>query len=138
MIELSSEIWADMVAEAIATYPMEGCGILLGAERYDRIDRFVPIRNANASPTEYTLDPIQYVEATTLADEDGLDVVGIMHSHPAGRAVPSLVDINRAGHPLIPTSWHWVIVGLASSHPDVRSYTIQNGQAQAESIRVSD
>ncbi len=127
-----------MVAEAIATYPLEACGILFGAESNNRIDRFVSIGNSDASPTEYTLDPIQYAEATARASGYGLDVVGIMHSHPAGRAFPSPVDIDRARHPLIPFSWHWVIVGLASTHPEVRSYTIEDGHVQAESIRVTD
>jgi proteasome lid subunit RPN8/RPN11 len=67
-----------------------------------------------------------------MAIEDaGLDLGAIYHSHTRSAPYPSQTDINLAFYP----ESLYVIVGLASSEPDVRAFTIRDGRvAEAQLV----
>jgi len=113
-----------MLATAWDAYPLEGCGLLIGQAGGGRVERFVPIHNEAESSRIYRLDGSQYAGAAMAADDDGLDIVGVMHSHTHTAAYPSPTDVTEATRPLIPPSWHWVIVSLAMGFPELRSFRI--------------
>ena len=88
-----------MSAHALAAYPGEGCGLLLGGERGGRRTalRAVPAENAAADPRRrYEISPERFLAAEKQAREEGLEVVGIFHSHPDRAAEPSRFDRRRA------------------------------------------
>ncbi len=70
----------------------------------------------------FRLDAMQYLSAGMQAEAEGLDIIGVMHSHPLTSAVPSDHDTTTATGHLISATWHWVIVSLAGPVPVVRSY----------------
>lgn len=137
MVELPVDLWAEIVAEARSAYPLEACGLLIGVEALGSIEQFAPIRNAAASATEYELDAQQYAATAAGAERCGLDLVGVMHSHPNGPLSPSPTDVERAQHPLISPTWHWVIVSLATKEPEVASYLIAEGGAVRETLTIT-
>lgn len=116
-----------MVAEAWRAYPLEGCGVLLGPSGSDEVTRFAPIHNEAESARVYTLDGAEFAKVTLAADREGLDVVGVMHSHTRTAAYPSPTDVAEAAKPLIPPTWHWVIVSLAWGAPELHSYSLADG-----------
>jgi len=90
-------------AHARAGAPLEVCGIL-GGRRVGAahvVARAVPVRNVHPRPVgEYQLDPQEQLRVTLqLEDEEGLEVVGFYHSHPAGPARLSATDAARASWP---------------------------------------
>jgi proteasome lid subunit RPN8/RPN11 len=114
-------------------YPYEGCGVLLGRFEPDgnkRVLRFAPIPNLlhdrdKASPEaiqvaeatlgrrvdsqgqfEFVMDPGAFNRTALDAEKEGLDVVGILHTHPDHPAKPSPTD---AAQPLL-AMWSNVIV----------------------------
>lgn len=127
MLELTRTQWLEMLATAWAAYPLEGCGLLVGPPGGDRVERFVPIDNEARSSRIYRLDGSQYARAAMAADEEGMDIVGVMHSHTHTAAYPSPTDVAEATRPLVPPSWHWVIVSLAHGLPELHSFRIGAG-----------
>ncbi len=129
-----------MIGEAWAAYPLEGCGLLLGpaeAGPGGPVERFVPIHNEAESARIYRLDGRDYARAALQADREGLDVVGVMHSHTHTVAYPSPTDVAEADKPLISPDWHWVIVSLAGGLPELRSFTIRDGGIAEEPVSLT-
>lgn len=137
MLTLRREHWLQMLAEAWGTYPLEGCGLLIGPSGSGKVERFVPIRNEAASSRIYRLDGSQYASAALEADRDGLDIIGVMHSHTHTAAYPSPTDVAEASKPLIPPDWHWVIVSLAWGFPELHSFNILDGGIAEEPVLLS-
>jgi proteasome lid subunit RPN8/RPN11 len=124
-----------MLSAAWDAYPLEGCGLLIGSDR--RVERFAPIHNEAESSRIYRLDGRQYASAALQADKDGLDIVGVMHSHTHTAAYPSPTDVAEASKPLIPPDWHWVIVSLAWGYPELRSFNIVDGGIAEEPVALT-
>ncbi len=89
-----------------ATYPQEGCGILLGrAERSNTtVHQVITTVNVWHSTTEtdrslrdrYEIDPTAMLAAMKSARDAHLEIVGIYHSHPDHPAIPSECDRSLA------------------------------------------
>lgn len=142
MLRLERARWVEMMAEAECRLPLEACGLLVGRPGVgpddDVVVRFVPIPNEAASPVAYRLEATAYLAAASAADDDGLDIVGVMHSHPTTEAYPSQTDVVDATNPMIPDRWHWVLVGLAGDQPQLRSFHIVDGEVTEETVLMSD
>lgn len=120
-----------MYAHAYVCYPMEMCGLLLGSASDSRIDRFVPMRNVAESAKLYSLDPKEHLQVELAAEAEGLEVVGVAHSHTHSEAYPSPTDVAQAPDP----GWHYVIVTLKDPAPVARSFRIVGEQISEEIIR---
>lgn len=108
-------------------YPHEACGLLLapvGGGAAGTVDRFVAVDNAARSSRVFELDPRGFMRAERLADDQSLEVVGVMHSHTHTAAYPSATDIAEATKPLVPSTWHWLIVSLGFDSPELRSFAV--------------
>ena len=86
---------------AAASYPVEGCGVLIGRFAADGGTEVVEARAGRNLVTErardrYELDPGDIVAAERAARAAGLDVVGFWHTHPDHPARPSRFDTERA------------------------------------------
>jgi proteasome lid subunit RPN8/RPN11 len=130
---LTRATWLEILAEAWRAHPLEACGLLVGPVGGGRVERFVPIANADRSSRVYTLDSRQYLMAARAADDDGLDLVGVVHSHTHTAAYPSPTDVAHAQVP----DWHWVIVSLAGGFPELRSFRIRDGEIDEEAVALS-
>ena len=138
MLLFARDHWLQMLATAWDTYPLEGCGLLIGAPGGDRVERFVAIDNEARSSRIYRLDGNQYARAALQADDDGLDIIGVMHSHTHTVAYPSSTDVAEATKPLVPPDWHWVIVSLAWGLPELHSFRIgADGGIREETVGLS-
>lgn len=132
VLQLTRTTWLDILAEAWRTYPLEACGLLIGSPGDARVDRFVPITNADQSSRVYTLESREYLRAARQADDEGLDIVGVVHSHTHTLAYPSPTDVDRAQVP----DWHWAIVSLAWGLPELRSFRIVEGGIREEQVSL--
>ncbi|MGI9595382.1 MAG: Mov34/MPN/PAD-1 family protein [Acidimicrobiales bacterium] len=137
MLKLQRRQWLEMLATAWDAYPLEGCGLLIGATGGSEVERFEPIRNEAESSRIYRLDGRGYAAAALRADADGLDVIGVMHSHTHTVAYPSPTDVAEADKPLIPPDWHWVIVSLAWGLPELHSFKILDGGIAEEPVELA-
>ena len=85
-----------------SAYPEEGAGLLLGSIEdggLRRVLRTLPLPNRwedDARMRRYRIDPLDLLDAEETAEQDGLTILGIYHSHPDHPAIPSAFDLERA------------------------------------------
>ena len=63
--------------------------------------RFYPCRNAAESSRVYTVDPRDHLRADRDAEDRGLEIIGVMHSHTHTEAYPSPTDVAQAPDPAL-------------------------------------
>ena len=136
MLELVASVHAEMVAHALAGLPREACGLFAGAGRSDRAERFFPMVNAAASDRLYRLDAPEMMEVERAADEAGLTIMGVMHSHTRTANYPSPTDVADAARFDPFGAWRFVIVSLRHPDPSLRSYRILDGAVTEEPVVI--
>jgi proteasome lid subunit RPN8/RPN11 len=111
LVALGSALLAQLARHGEATYPNECCGLLAGRELNGVrvVERFVPVENrwgAGERSRRFLIEPEVLRTAERNARRDGLDIVGIYHSHPDAPARPSEFDREHA--------WPWYTYLIAS------------------------
>ena len=100
MIRVASEPWQEMVAHARATYPNECCGAMLGRVDGDAKEVLAAMKLENSSAgsqaARYELRPADLLAADKEARRQGMDLVGIYHSHPDCDAYFSKTDLENS------------------------------------------
>src|SRR3954464_7009000 len=130
MLAVPHRAFAEMIGHAYDGYPLEACGLLVG--RGDRVERFVACTNEAASARVYTIPPKELLHAERAADDDGLAIIGVFHSHTHSEPYPSPTDVDQAPDP----EWHYMIVSLKREAPETRSYRIVDGDIAEERIAI--
>lgn len=138
MLGLSREAYNGMLAHAVAGLPLESCGLFAAASEDGAAEIFYPMVNAAASESIYEFDGAEHLAVEKQAEEAGLIVIGVMHSHTRSTAYPSPTDVAQASRfdPL--GVWHHVIVSLKHPEPALRSYRIVGGFIEEEEVQVRD
>ncbi len=124
---LSRTLLEQIVTWCVAGKPNEACGLLAAQRTADdggAPTRFLPLRNAMASPYRYEIDSQDLYRALMDLDDRDEVVWGIVHSHVASAPVPSNTDVGLAAYP----DALYLICSLAADPPVVRAWTIVNGQ----------
>ena len=129
-MRISQALHDEMIEHAREEAPNECCGML--AARDGEAVKLYRARNAAASPLRYEIDGAdQYRIQMDIYDAD-LELGAIYHSHTRTEPYPSQTDINLAFYP----EAVYVIVGLAGDEPEVRAYTIRDGQVAETELVV--
>ncbi len=136
MLEMSAATRHAMVAHAVAGLPHEACGLFAAQPGSSRVERFYPMHNAAQSREVYVLDGLEMMDVERAADDAGLLVTGVMHSHTHTTNYPSPTDIADAARFDPFGAWHFVIVSLRHPEPSLRSYRILDGQVTEEPVAV--
>ena len=99
-INITSEIVDAFKAHAEKDYPHECCGFILGQFKGDKSIgiEYIPASNVKEENRErrFLIDPSAYQKAEDEADERGLSVISIVHSHPDHPDKPSDFDRDHA------------------------------------------
>ena len=127
-IIISNLLRENLVQHANKQDPYESCAILLGnvnEENWEIIEIFLT-ENMDKSEINFTVSNEQLLEGYTKAEEKGLSVVGIFHSHPKSEPSPSNTDIEfMKGNPV-----PWVIYsGLTN---DMKAYLLESEVIQIQ------
>ncbi len=99
MLLLNQQAHETIAAHGAASYPFEGCGLLLGVSENGRnvVRQARPLANVwpveSEKPERFRIDPADWLAVELEAAADGLDVVGIFHSHPDHPPVASPRDV---------------------------------------------
>lgn len=113
-----ADAYAQMIAAAYAAYPLEACGLLVGRDR--QVHRFVACTNEAASAKVYSIPGRELLRTERAAEDDGLAIIGVFHSHTHSEPYPSPTDLAQAADP----TWHYVIVSLKRESPESRCYLL--------------
>ncbi len=126
-----------MTHEAVVGYPLEACGLISGPEigtTSDVATRFHRCTNVAASARIYTLDPREHLAIERGIEQQGDEILGVVHSHTHSEPYPSPTDVAQAPDP----AWHYIIISLKRAAPEVRSYRIIDGTIIEEPIVLID
>jgi proteasome lid subunit RPN8/RPN11 len=131
-IRVRAGIVEELLRTAQSEPGMECCGLLAGIAGV--ITKIFPAKNALASPTAYEVAPKELFQIFRHMREEGLEHLGLYHSHPATENFPSPSDIELAGYP----NEAYFIISLlpAVPHP-VRAFSIRDGQVQELEIEIA-
>jgi proteasome lid subunit RPN8/RPN11 len=133
MLTISEALRAKILAHARADHPDEACGVIAGPAGSDRPVRFIPMVNAERSPTFYRFDSMEQLRVWREMDKRDEEPVVIYHSHTATEAYPSRTDITYASEP----GAHYVLVSTREPvEAEFRSFRIADGAVTEEEIRV--
>ncbi len=114
------------------THPVEACALLFGRLINGEavVTRVMMMPNVLKSSTRFEADPQTVFNALEQADRDGLQFIGLFHSHPAP-ASPSAVDLKYMG------LWGeavWLI--LSSSDENIAAFQIADGNLHEVALKV--
>jgi proteasome lid subunit RPN8/RPN11 len=133
MLTLPAALRAAIVAHARADHPDEACGVIAGPAGSDLPERFIPMLNAERSPTFYRFDSLEQLRVWREMDDRDEEPVVIYHSHTATEAYPSRTDISYASEP----GAHYVLVSTRDpDEVEFRSFRIVDGTVTEEELRV--
>ena len=118
-----------MLAEARSQPTMECCGVLAG--RGGIIFEVLPARNALQSATAYEIAPEELFVLFRRIREEGLDHLGIYHSHPRGDNYPSATDIEQAYYP---ETSYFILSPQTNFQSPVRAFRILEGHVYELSV----
>ena len=110
--------------------PEEACGLVAGVD--GKSTQVLPVENKLHSPVRFRMEPNQQIKAYLSILDQGLELVAIYHSHPAGPDHPSLTDIEEAAYPEA-ASLIWFRSGLIWS---CRGYTIHDKHVDEIEIKL--
>jgi proteasome lid subunit RPN8/RPN11 len=114
--------WNEMLQHVEQHAPLEACGLLAG--KNERVEKVLIVQNQAQSPVRFVMDPYEQLEAFEWIESQGLDLVGIFHSHPAGPETASATDIAEAAYEAVSVIW-----SRTNGHWDAHGFWLADGQA---------
>lgn len=97
ILEIKTEVLMEIHRHGERFYPDEGVGLLLGDSNGERrwVKAALMLNNArdeHSRRNRYLLTPADYLQGEKAAEQQGLAVVGVFHSHPDYPNQPSEFD----------------------------------------------
>lgn len=145
MLALARSAHLAIVGHLLDGLPDEACGLLAGPTRASRggdpaddsepmhaATVFYPTANAATSSRVYTVEPRDHLRADRDAEDRGLEIIGVVHSHTHTEPYPSPTDVAQAPDP----TWHYVIVSFRTGVASLRSYRIVDAHVSEEPVSI--
>jgi proteasome lid subunit RPN8/RPN11 len=119
-----------MIAHVDEHAPLEACGLLAGLN--SKVESVIGVTNQAQSTVRFVMDPIEQLKAFEWIEFNGLDLVGIFHSHPDGPETVSQTDIAEAAYEVV-----HVILARVDSKWRARGFWIKDGSFSEVSLHIS-
>jgi proteasome lid subunit RPN8/RPN11 len=122
-----------MIAHARRDPKVECCGLLAG--RDGAITKIFPSTNAAANrATTYEIDSKEIFSLMREMRAQGIEMLGIYHSHPNGKNEPSPLDIGQAYYS---EAAYFIISPRDDAEKAVRAFSIRDGRVTELEIQVT-
>ena len=131
VLKLKPEHIQAMRHHVVAQAPLEACGLLAGKQ--DLVETVLRVRNAEQSPVRFRMDAQEQYNAFEWMDANGLDLLGIFHSHPSGPETVSPTDIAEAAYDVVHVIW-----SRRKQNWKARGFWIENGQVSEVVLQTLD
>lgn len=127
MLHIPKDLFDIIRGHGETHFPEEGAGFILGRVSEDcrYAEHVLPATNqfnVDSRHHRYLIEPEEMIQSEIKAEELGLEIIGVFHSHPNHSAIPSEFDRERA----LP----WYSYVITSIH--------QDGARASRSWRLSD
>jgi proteasome lid subunit RPN8/RPN11 len=121
MLQLTAELHEAIRRHGVASYPYEGCGLLLGQadNGVNIVSDVRPLPNVwpddGEKAVRFRIAEDDWRDVEIAAMENDLDVIGVFHSHPDHPAVASPRDLAWAAWP----GYSYLITTIAGGTADL-------------------
>jgi proteasome lid subunit RPN8/RPN11 len=130
-LKISQKHYQEMLDYVGQNAPLESCGLLAG--KNDQVGKVIFVRNQAQSPARFVMDPYEQLKAFDWIESNGLDLLGIFHSHPAGPEAASATDIAEAAYEVVYLIW-----SRNQERWKVRGFWIENGSVTEVSLQIAE
>ena len=132
VVRISRAAFERLLSEVRLNPEIECCGLLGGREGV--ISAVLPARNASLeSANAYEIAPGDLFALFRRLRGEGLEHLGIYHSHPRGDNVPSSRDLERAYYP---DAAYLIIQPTPAAERPIRAFRIREGQARELDLKI--
>jgi len=98
-LTLTKQQLQQMIAYVNSHAPLEACGLLAGLN--SKVESVLEMTNQAQSAVRFVMNPIEQLNAFEWMESNGLELIGIFHSHPAGPETVSPTDIADAAYAVV-------------------------------------
>ena len=99
-LNITQTIVDSFLSHSEKEYPHECCGFILGQFKDEEVFgvEYLPVSNIKEENRErrFLIDPLTYKKAEDKADDQGMSIISIVHSHPDHPDKPSDFDQDHA------------------------------------------
>ena len=128
-LTLTKEQLKKMITHVDSLMPLEACGLLAGLN--SKVEIVLPVTNQAQSKVRYVMNPIEQLNAFEWIESNGLDLLGIFHSHPTGSETVSPTDIAQAAYAVV-----YIILAPVDGSWRARGFWITNGEYNEVTLQV--
>jgi len=118
-----------MIAHVDFHAPLEACGLLAGLN--SQVESVLEVTNQAQSAARFVMNPIEQLKAFEWIESNGLDLIGIFHSHPAGPETVSPTDIADAAYAVV-----HVVLARVNGAWHARGFWIKDGAVSEVSLQI--
>jgi proteasome lid subunit RPN8/RPN11 len=130
-LTLTKEQYQKMIVHVDSHAPLEACGLLAG--RDSKVEHVIEVSNQAQSTVRYVMDPIEQLHAFEWIDSNGLDLIGIFHSHPSGPETVSPTDLAEAAYAVV----YVILARVDNAHAwSIRGFWLENGKYSEVVLRI--
>jgi proteasome lid subunit RPN8/RPN11 len=129
-LSLTKEQLQQMIAHVDAHAPLEACGLLAGLN--SKVESVIRVTNQARSEVRFVVDPTEQLKAFEWIESNGLELVAIFHSHPAGPETVSPTDIAESAYDVVQ-----VILARVDGVWRARGFWIEGGTFSEVSLQIS-
>ena len=130
MLRLSESTYLAVVGHSLDGLPDEACGLLAGPVGTGKVMVAYRCRNDAASARLYTVNSQDMLRADRDAQDRGLEIIGVYHSHTHTEPYPSPTDRAESHYP----DAVYVLISLRSETPEVRAFRIDDDMVREVSL----
>ena len=128
-LNIKLEDWKAMHRHVQACAPLEACGLLVG--KNNAVEKVFPIENEAKSRVRFRMNPKEQLQVFDWIESNGLELIGIFHSHPTRPETVSATDIEEAAYPAVQIVWSRTNGGWAA-----RGFWIDGQQASEVNLNI--
>ena len=141
-IILTSQHLQNLISLARDSLPNECCALLVGKNNASAniegdlkesnifVNDIIVMRNSDMSTVTFSIDPQELIDAYQVVEKSKSCVVGIFHSHPTSRPIPSMTDRKYMEiNPIV-----WLIYSPARN--EFKAYIFEEGKIKGISLSV--
>ena len=138
MLKIKKEVIEEIKRQGEKGYPYEICGFLIGEIDFGNnirtaVEAFqVENQNKERANDRFEIAPQDYLKVENYADQKGLMIVGIYHTHPDHPDRPSETDLRFAQPDM-----SYIILSVKNGKAENwRSWELINGKFQEEQVEI--
>lgn len=120
-----------MIDHVDAHAPLEACGLLAG--RDSTVEKIFLVQNQAHSAVRYVMNPMEQLTAFAWIESNGMDLLGIFHSHPTGPKTVSPTDITKAAYAVV-----YVILSCMDKNWQVRGFWLEENDYKEVTLQINE